>query len=151
MIKNKRGWIRIVEAFMAVIIVLGVVLVINQRAQAPARSGEEITKLERNILDFARQDNLLRSEVLSGNLSGVDKIVSVMTPSGYEYAIRNCSINDVCSFDGQSYINTDIYAEDTLIVANLTYFEPTQSKKLKLFMWAGKWPEGYSKPNYQAG
>lgn len=151
MIKNKRGWLRIVEAFMAIIIILGVVLVLNQRAQtSSANIAEEIPRLEKNILDFVSQDSSLRSQVLSGNLSGVDNIVKVMIPAGYSYAIRNCTVNatynPICSLD--FYIPQEVYADDTLIAANLTYFQPQEAKKLKIFIWRGGFPEGVTAPEY---
>jgi len=146
--RNKKGWLRIVEAFMAIIIILGTVLVINQRAQAPANNDDEIRRLERNILDFVQQDDNLRSEVLSGNLLGVDNLVNVIVPSGFSYTLRNCTIDppDICN--PQVYIPGGVVADDTIIVANLTYFNPSEAKKLKIFMWRGGWPEGTSKPEY---
>lgn len=141
MLKNKRGWLRIVEAFMAIIIILGAVLVINQSIRAPSTSAaDEITRIERNILEFVRQDDNLRAEVLAGNLSGVEKITKIMTPAGFSYAVKNCTVNStynpICSLD--FYPPGEVYAEDTLIVANLTYSITGEGKKLKIFMWKGE-------------
>jgi len=149
--KNKKAWIRIVEAFIAVLMVFSAVLVINvkQRAIYKQEAEKEITKWLSSFIKFIRYDEDIRSQVLARDLTGVNETLSKMIPKGYSYAIRNCSVLDICSLG--CYIKGDVYTDETLFFANLTVYNPT---KLKIFVWKGGWPENcpqfdYSKPPVQ--
>ena len=64
--KNRRGWIRIVEAFTAILILAGIVLIVvgNQGIKKPDNS-EQIRNSEISILREVQLNETLRTEILS--------------------------------------------------------------------------------------
>jgi hypothetical protein len=132
-IKNKKGWLRIVEAFIAVLMVLGVILVIISKQNSEASRADEITKLQRQILDYVSRDEGLRAEVLSNNTSGVDQLVNRTIPTWIAYNVSICNPDAICTIDfyGKN-ITQEVYTNEILVVANLTTYN---AKKLKLFFW----------------
>src|SRR3989344_676445 len=65
-IKNKRGWIRIVEAFVAVLIITGLVLVIIGSSYTKEKDpSNEIYQIEEGILRDIQGNYSLRTGILS--------------------------------------------------------------------------------------
>ncbi|MDP1729430.1 MAG: hypothetical protein Q8L27_04465, partial [archaeon] len=110
----------------------------------------EIGKLQRYTLDYVSNDNLLRGQVLGGYLGGVNDKLQPIIPGDYSYLIKTCpynlTYNDICSLG--FIVPGEVYSDDTLLFANLTYYNPEQAVKLKIFIWPGEFPEGKSAPDY---
>jgi hypothetical protein len=132
-IKSKGAWLRILEAFVAVILIFSVLLFVFYK-QEPQKSDEEITKLQKNLLETISLDYSLRSQILSDNVSGVETKIKEVAPGWINYSVRICSPEDICAADISAEIlsTRDIYSSETLIMSNLTYFK---DKKLKIFFW----------------
>ena len=138
---NKKGWIRIVEASIAIILIATVMIIINQ-SQKPVKSDAEITSLENRILDEMVGDNLMRQNIINydttqlptdavnapliGNLS---LFVASRVPVGVNSTVRVCDVNDICNLDG--YI-PEIYARERIVSSTLSKYGP---KKVKMFIW----------------
>lgn len=146
LLDDKRGWMRIVEAFIAVMLIMTVMLVVIGNQRAGMNTVDEIQIKEKSILSLVTSDDTLRSEILSGLMSGTNDKVKQLVPVGYNYTIRLCTINDICGLNFT--LPGDVYSEETLVVANLTYYNPGNAVKLKLFFWRGPYPPGASAPNY---
>jgi len=135
-IEGKKGWIRIVEAFAAILLILTVVLLILSRQRSDNLRADEITKLERYVLDYVSEDDTLRAYALSGNALGIENGVKELIPTWLNYQIRTCYVNktyeDICAFDGIRP-SEQVYANEVLIVANLTHYQ--NATKVKLFLW----------------
>lgn len=135
--RNKRGWIRVMEAFIAIIIIFGVLLLLFSRNRAVGNTGEEITKLQINILDSLSRDNVVRNQVLSNDSREVNRKVGLLIPNWLNYTVSICEPDLACSIN-ISYISQEtlrdreVYSAETLILSNETYFN---DKKLKLFFW----------------
>jgi hypothetical protein len=138
--KNKRGWIRIVEAFVSVLLILGVLLTImaRQRVNSVAQENEVIL-IQQNILDNIVLNEELRGDILSGKLEGVNEHIKDFVPAGMSFYTRLCNYNDVCGLDVPVY--SRVFAREVLVVANLTYYNSSAPKKLKIFFWEGPWPK----------
>ena len=62
--KDKRGWIRVVEAVTAVLLILGAVLVILDKGYiAKTDISEEIYKIENSILMEIQLNDSMRNEI----------------------------------------------------------------------------------------
>ena len=138
--RDKKAMLRILEAFIAIMLILSVVLILMYRQRADFGNQDEIARLQRDILNFISKDDSLRGQVLSNQLYGVNETVNLLIPYGYKYYLRVCNYDHICSLG--CYVKDEVYGYETLIVANLTHYNPEQAKKLKLFMWYGDWPEG---------
>ena len=143
---DKKAILRILEAFIAIMLILSVVLILMYRQRADFSNQDEIARLQRDILNFISKDDSMRGQILSDQLYGVDEKVKLLMPYGYKYYLKICNYKDICSLG--CYVPSEVYSYETLIVANLTYYVPEESKKLKLFMWYGAWPSDCPVPNY---
>jgi len=142
---NKKGWMRIIEAFIAILLIMTVMLVVIQRQRSGTNVASEIETRQKSILTLVSGDELLRSEILSGVLTKTSQKVDYLLPPSYNYSMRLCLISDICGLNFT--IPGEVYSQETLITANLTYKSPVPIK-LKLFFWRGPYPEGFFPPNY---
>lgn len=133
--RNKKGWIKIVEAFIAIMLVTIIFLIVlNKGFENKDDDFPRIHEAEIIILREIQLDNDLRSDVLGVN-PGSDGLLWVGFPNEKvpNYLIceaKICNIGDLCVLNDP--IQTDIYSESVIISANLTVFDP---KQLKLFCW----------------
>jgi len=131
--KNKKAWIKIVEAFIAVLLVLSVALVIISRQKLETNRDEEIARLLKYTLDYSSQNELLRNSVLSNNNTEINNRIQKIIPAWINFSSAICSINEVCT-NPAGYIEKTVYSDSTIIVANLTYYSEN-AKKLQIFFW----------------
>jgi hypothetical protein len=132
--KNKKGWLKILEAFIAVMLVLGVLLVLISKSNTPLNDSSEILNLQKNILNSVEKDPALVSQVLVNNTSGVSSYVNKTKPGWLNYSVQICDSFAACPLNVSSdiIINHEIYASNILIISNSTFYDERQ---LKLFFW----------------
>ena len=128
---NKKGWIKIVEAFMAIIILSAVMLTIY--AKQPTRTmNQEIIKIEDSILNEISQNTMLRQKVLDNDASSItvlNSFIQAKIPANLNFTARICSVDDICGLD---VYRKEVYARERIISSTLMKYSP---KKLRLFMW----------------
>jgi len=149
--KSKSSWLRIVEAFISVLLVMGVVLIVVARSQPQTTAADEIGKLQKYSLDYVTTDEVLRSQVLGGYLGGVNDKLMAIIPGNLNYTIRLCNFDEVCALSNGSksfVISSEVYSDELILFANLTYYNPNNAKKLKLFFWQGNYPVDITPPDY---
>lgn len=145
MVKNKRGWIRIVEAFVSILLITGVLLIILDKNYIEKKDvSEKIYETELSMLREVQSDDNLRAEIV--NLDGLpvkwddenfpidvkNKLIS-RTPNYLHCEANICELNDDCVLDKE--ISKDVYAKSVIITATLEKYSPRQ---LKLFCWLGE-------------
>ena len=135
--KDKKGWTRIIEAFIAVILIaITSLIILNQGSPFNSGASKKIYELENSILLEIRLNNTLRDEIL--NLEPlpndvpqkIQDFINSKIPSNVECQTRVCSINSACSLSNPPSKN--IYAKSIIISTNLTKYSPRQ---LRLFCW----------------
>lgn len=135
--KNKNGWIRVVEAVVAALLITGAVLVvIDEGYIKKSNPSKEIYEAEDYILSLIQNNNTLREEVLGASLpvNSTDpafppKINNTINKNVPAYLIcsgKICMINDDCLFLENS--EEDIYSRSSIVTANLTNYSPRQVK-----------------------
>jgi len=145
MVTNKRGWIRILEATIAVMIVAGVLVVVYakqvDRGMDPA---DYFHSLQRQILMDVSSSGDLRLLVLDGNESGLDLFVNDSIPSAFGHYLRVCGLGDLsdfCKINDAGIVadirDKDVFVEEIVVSADLgegidAKYEP---KKVRLFVW----------------
>ncbi len=136
--KNNKGWIRIVEAFIAVLLVIGAAIIVVGGGIQIEGISEKVYDVEISILREIQLNNTLRSEILetSGTIEWDDfpsetknKIQNRIV-SWLECVTKICPPESVCLLEGES--EKSIYAQSVLITSTLDIFNPRQ---LKLFCW----------------
>jgi len=128
MVMNKKGWIKIVEAFMAIMIIAAVMLTIYTRQ--PERSvNQEIIKIEDSILDEISQNNIMRQKILDGDNASSMFFVQARIPDNLNFSVKICNVDDIC---GIETYRKEVYARERIISSTLKQYSP---KKIRLFMW----------------
>jgi len=145
LIKDKHGWIHLVEVFLAILLLAGVLLVVgtqnslkeNKSALQTRISGEEI-----EILRDIELNNAFRTEIMNVNLgslpvewsnfgSGLPNVmnrISELAPKDFNCQAKLCLINEDCKLSNPPA--GDVYAKSVIISSDLDTYSP---RELKLF------------------
>jgi len=140
---GKGGFLRVLEAFIAIAIISGVMtfLYVNQ-IQGPNQE-EAINQLIRIILEKIVSEEALRDNVLNGNIPEIEtEIDKFIPPEGeLKYHFSICNLNEICdcgSGMGGGVNNCpsdkDIFSSEVSV--SVTLGSPGISPKLiRLFVW----------------
>jgi hypothetical protein len=146
MIKNKRGWIEIVEAFVAVLLVVGVVLIVlNKGYLQKTDISERVYEAELSILREIQTNTSLRTKILDAPeplpiawedarfpVEVKDKIIQ-RTPNYLDCIGRICNMTQTCNLeDTKEAKEKDIYSQSVTITSTL---QTLSYRKLNLFCW----------------
>jgi hypothetical protein len=140
LMKNKRGWIKIVEAFVAVLLIAGVVLIIIDKEYLKKEDiSSEVYDTELKILKEIQLNNTLRENILTAGPLPVNwtnfpqsvrnKIINDI-PDYLNCNAKICEIEDACTIDENS--EKDIYVQSVIITSTL---DTLNYRQLKLFCW----------------
>lgn len=128
-VENKKGWLRIVEAFISILIIASVLIIVASR-QPKQDETENVHELQRAILKQVSSNETLRGNILQGKEDNTKKFIEKKLPVYLNFSIRICEINEICGM--RTYVAKEIYGDEILIASNLTQYSP---KKLKFFVW----------------
>lgn len=143
--KNKKGILRIIEAFVAVMLIAGFMVVLFYVRTGGNSDRNSIVELERIILEKIASDDELRAAVLAGfyedsagegNKTILRNEIRSLLPSEYDFTFEICELNEICGLQKNSkeYTQNSIYAEEVSVSSTL--FTYTGSKKIRLFVWS---------------
>lgn len=149
--RNRKGWLRIVEAFTTVLLVsMVLLLILNRSSFTEAEKTEQILDREYAILREIQLNNILRDFMLNVNLDpppkeilwaefatdvGLNEVrlkIEQRTPAQLNCSAKLCTIDSTCSFEFEEDFDKSIYSRSSLITANITEYKP---RVLKLFCW----------------
>jgi len=133
MVKGKRGWLRIFEAILGVMILAGAILFFYERSLETRDSSDYIYQLQSSILDELELNSTLRLAVLGSNHAIVNDVATKKIPSTFDFEIKICDIQDELSCKKTNYVEKQVYVLDKIIASNLTLYSP---KKVRLFIWS---------------
>jgi len=138
-IKNKKGFLRILEAFIAIILIAGVLgffYVNNAQKQNKNEVGQNLARI---ILEEIANDNNLRGIILA-DTAGTDaeidlKISELIEKSGggYKYSFKICELNEICIPDNLPK-DKEIISGEISVSATLN---EQKFKKITLSLWEG--------------
>jgi len=135
---NKKGIIRIIEASIAILIILVVILTISltRRAATERDLSETITPL----LEEIAKNNSMRDEIITHPENANESIMVFLATRIKErepnigYNVRVCEIADVCSLESYpSDVGGNIYVGSRLISSDL--IGGAESKRVAIFLW----------------
>ncbi|MFA5856115.1 MAG: YbhB/YbcL family Raf kinase inhibitor-like protein [Candidatus Pacearchaeota archaeon] len=127
---NKKGWLRVVEALFAIMLVMGVVMVIATKNKPQTNLSEEIYKKQRIIIETISKNQSIRNATIEGRKDVIDDSIKGMIPTSWGFATRICDIREICNTDTPN--DRDIYSTEVIISSTLEEYKP---KKLKFFVW----------------
>ncbi len=128
---DKKAWLRIIEAFLAVLIITGAVITLLSRQKQTDDISDIVYSRQRKILDIISKNDTLRKGIILGDNTEVDKTISQLLPPTWAFATNICSINDICPNPGD-YEDKEVYATEIIITSTLESYSP---KKLRFFVW----------------
>ena len=140
---NKRGWIRIIEVSIAILLIFSVLIIVNQTSRS---AKNEFNDEIRSILSEIAENTSLRDKVIgvydinknktaAPNLEVMTSLENVVLNAINEnyvgYSIEICRPNDLCGL--ASYPNVDeVYSEERIISSDLSKYNP---RKIKIYLW----------------
>jgi hypothetical protein len=129
--KNKKGWVRIAEAFIAITLMFSVFLALYAKQSTQPDVSDEVYSLESSILKQIANDEGLRQNVLSGNVNVITTFINNnnLVPPSLNYSIIICNLDEVCSMN---VYQKEVFASETVISSTLLKYSP---KVVKIFIW----------------
>lgn len=136
---GKKGWIRITEAIVAILIMSSVLIVMYTKDVPQVSYSDYVYNLQTRILmDVADRDNL-RSATLSSTESLTNQTLldyfDESIPSNFNYTVKVCSLSAVTCNANIGDVPSEIFVEDRIISSNLQKYDP---KMLRLYIWEKK-------------
>lgn len=121
---------RIVEASIAILIVLTVLFYLYMRSQEPIES--RLDETARGVLEEIALNASIRKIVLEEDEQLLNQTVRSYVPAYLSYEIRICQVDRSCG--KSSYSGEDVYAAERVIGADVqtSSYGP---KKVRLFIW----------------
>ncbi len=133
-IKQRRGWIRIFEAVIALLLITGVVLtLINKGYLSKENISEKVYKSQLTVLREIEKDQNLRQLILTSTGDVPQEVhgkISKRMPNYLECDSKICKLDEICSL--ASYPDKDVFAQSVAITATTQTYAP---KQLKMFCW----------------
>ncbi len=130
--KSKKGWLRILEAFIAIILITSVLVVLYSRTIERPRRVEEIYNLQETILGEVASSNKLREAVINNRTEEIKSFIERRIPGGFNFTIEICEVNEICELGEYREEGEEVYSSERIISSTLEIYQP---KKLKIFMW----------------
>jgi len=147
--KNKKGWIEIIEAFFAILLVAGVILVMLSKGYFKGSDiSDQVYNVQVSILREIQTNDSLRTALVNA-VSGVpgadlpiewenpnfpqevkNKIYQ-RTPNALNCTGKICEINQTCTL-GEVQVK-DVYSQSVIISSSL---QDLKYRKLNLFCWS---------------
>ena len=132
--RGRRGWIRIMEAVTAILIMASVLIVLYTNNAPEVDYSAYVYNLQIGILLDIADNALLRNDTLNANETSLSNFVNESLPQNFNFSVRICDISSTnCLLD--SSVNTgaaEVYVEDRIISSNLVKYDP---KIVRLFVW----------------
>lgn len=136
---NKRGWLRIIEASIAILIVAATILVMMNRQQPDIQ--RDISEIIPQLLEEIAENSTLRNKIITSdpNVNGelnrfIDQRIEY---NEIKYAFEICEIDNPCYLRDYPSEEYDIFTAERIISSSLTQ-EEFKPKRLKIFLWIEK-------------
>jgi len=129
--KDKKAWLKILEAVIAILIIIGAVVYIIS-SNAPSKDISSLAyEKEKYILNTIGKDSDLRSKIIAGDNRDVNSSIQNLIPLSWGFQTNICDIKDICE-SANAPNDRDIYVSEVVITSDLNEYSP---KKLRLFIW----------------
>lgn len=136
MMNDKNGWIRILEATIAIMLVSGVLLVMYSRSVEEEDIYERVYSLQKEVLLDIATLNDLRAAALNNDVKKLNEHAGLKIPLAFKYSVKVCELeSNSCNLNVteiRKTRNKDVYAEQVIIAGGHDVYDP---KKVKIFLW----------------
>ncbi|MFA5173607.1 MAG: hypothetical protein WC438_00310 [Candidatus Pacearchaeota archaeon] len=128
---DRKAWIKIVEAFLAILIISTALLVILSEQPKKIDNSEDIYLLQRQILEIISKNNSLREDVLGLDYAPINNTIRKMLSPAFDFDTKICDLKEICN-PSNLPTDKDVYSTEIVITATLTQYQP---QKLRFFVW----------------
>ncbi len=133
---NKQGFLKTLEAVIAIIMILGFVYVVTPKQQKPETTPFNILDVQRFVLTEVAMNETFRNCITTsqpsscgtGCLQQIDAFIDQNTPSGYENACEVCARAISCSTNPLP-LDRSVFT-DSIFVSHTT-----TSKVFRVYFW----------------
>ena len=140
--KNKHGWIKIVEALVAILLIAGFITLVLERNSENTGLASDIYDAENFILREIQSNSQFRNYILGVGTSvefnnfdeSLKNHIISRTPEYLECTGKICDLDydSACTID---LLKKDVYVRTAMITANEDIYDP---KLIKLFCWTAE-------------
>lgn len=134
---NKKGILRIVEASIAILIIIAVVisLSLSKRAAVEKDLSETISPL----LEEIAKNNSMRDEIINNPVRAEVQIQNFLAERIKEpnigYNVTICDIGGLCNLSYPGMVSGSVYAGSRVISSSLEGAGAATPKRVSLFLW----------------
>jgi hypothetical protein len=133
---NKKGWIRVVEATAAILVVFSIMLILNK---SPSSSqSTDLTIMITPLLEEIAHNTSLRESIVTNGAESepevLDFVASRIRIGSIKYSVVVCDIGDICSLKEYPKDVEEIYAGERVISSTITQTQ-YHPRKVKIFLW----------------
>ena len=137
--KDKKGFIRILEVIFAIMLITGAVLILVSNNLGSSDISDGVHEKQRYILEVVANDEEMREEIINfdpdGNppklLTETNTFIEKNIPSTWSYVTCVTDIDNICSGDTPN--DKNLYVSESIISSSRSKY--TNSKKLRFFIW----------------
>ncbi len=137
---NKKAWIRIVEASIAIMIILAVILTVSQTKKRTAEN--DLSNVITPILDEIAKNVTFREAVINDNNASysaeemlIEFLRNKIKNPGIGYGLKICAYMEACGLEAYpADARGSIYAEERVISSTLTS-QGCGPRKVVIFLW----------------
>ncbi|MDP2924831.1 MAG: hypothetical protein Q8N99_00505 [Nanoarchaeota archaeon] len=130
---NNKAWLRIVEAMIAILIIMGGVLVVLNNKSINKETPESLYDKQSEILDLISKNESLRNYVIIGDKANIDKFITRVISLNWNFTTKICNLEEICNAETPN--DKDVFVSEILITSSTTDYSP---KKLRFFVWTGE-------------
>ncbi|MEK6872432.1 MAG: hypothetical protein AABW90_00285 [Nanoarchaeota archaeon] len=131
--KNKKAWVRIIEAIIGIMVIMAGILYINSK-QPSKDISDDVYEKQRQILEIIANNEDMRTKIIGGETDSVKEYILKTIPSGWDFTINICEVDQICNQNTPN--DRDIYTNEIIISSNLTDYPDKKTKKLMFFVWS---------------
>ena len=131
--QNKKAFIRIVEAVIAIMIIITAVLLIANKQPKKTDISESIYEKQRQMLEIISNNEDMRNEIINSNTILTNEFILKNIPESWDFITNICDTDQLCNQNTPN--DRDVYVSETIMSATLTNYPNKKSKKLMFFIW----------------
>ena len=130
MARNKKGYIRTLEAIVAILMLyIFITFLLSQNKPEEAAAPLDIVLSQESVLKEIQSSSYYRNCVLEKDVDCVDQLASSTLGKKYDYALAICTRTE-CQIPATPV--KEVYVDSIVISSNITKFETTS---VNLYVW----------------
>ncbi len=142
---NKKGWIRIVEMFIAIMIISSAVLFVASKQVSDRDISKEVYEKQRQIFEVVGSNDVYREEIIGIDLSGgcvkIDRyanyefisLINKSVPNSWDFIVNLCKIG-LISNEG-SPNDKEVFVSESVISAVVNKYPDEEPRNMRLLIW----------------